>query len=132
MIHTDGIQTIANAERRVGDRRKRGIHEAMGETLYAEQDASLGHSVLATPPGYTPEAWAYEQSTREPQSPQEARLNAALDGALDFAAFRAFDTLRERLTPMVVSQTIDAEGILGVVTILADEYRERYEAHRGR
>ena len=86
---------------------------AMRGSLPEEQDASLGHSVRVP----------------EPQSPQEARLDAALDEAMEFAAWRVFVTLHERLTPLVVSG-MSAEEILGVLSILENEYQERYEAVR--
>ena len=81
------------------------------------EDGACEASVLGTPP--------------EPQSPSEARLDAAIDEALDFAAYRVFETLLGRLTPLVVLQAITPEEIIGVLTSLRDEYKERYEAHRG-
>lgn len=115
MIHTDGIQTIANAERRVGDRRKRGIHEAMGETLYAEQDASLGFSVR----------------TPEPLSPSEAALDAARSEALDYGAHRTLSHLHDFFAAADPADW-PLQKVVQVLGVLNDEYRERYEAHRGR
>jgi hypothetical protein len=86
MIHTDGIQTIANAE--------------------------------------------YSVRVPEPQSPQEANLNAAIDEAMEFAAFRCFDTLLYRLTPLVETGRANAVDIIGILAILRDEYQGRYEAVR--
>lgn len=89
MIHTDGIQTIANAE--------------------------------------------YSVRVPEPQSPQEANLDSAIDEAMEFAAYRVFETLLDRLTPLVETGRANAVDIIGILTILRDEYQERYEAvRRGR
>lgn len=65
-----------------------------------------------------------------PQSPQEARIDAAISESMDFAAWRVFVTMLDKLTPLV-AEGMTAEEILGTLVILRDEYAERYKAHRG-
>lgn len=60
----------------------------------------------------------------------EGSKAVTIEETMDYAAFRCFDVLLDRLTPLVEAQRANAEDILGIVTILRDEYRERYEAHR--
>lgn len=89
------------------------------------EDRAYVAAVLGEQPSVR--ADVFDAAYAEPQSPQEA----SLDEALDFAAYRCFETLLVHLTPLVEAGRANAVDILGIVTILRDEYQERYEAYRG-